>query len=134
MWLVEDMCYADNSANTTLQCKTGTKHHSLINYIHIIQLEIELDTELTKSLQATLLPQRMYHSQEHAKPVSSRQSTGAPALLKIDFYSLLLSFIAPNTSKCIVIFWIITIIILFMLIFLSILMQSRRVCLCKKLF
>lgn len=87
------MCYADNSANTTLQCKTGTKYHFLINYIHIIQLVTELDTEVTKSLQASvvLLPQRVYPSKEHAKAIPPRQSTGAPALL--DFDSLLLSFI-----------------------------------------
>lgn len=51
MWLVEvGMCYADNSANTTLQCKTGKKHHFPTNYLRMIQLATELDTVVTKSV------------------------------------------------------------------------------------
>lgn len=41
-------CYADNSANTTLQCKSGTENHFPIKYLHIIQLTAELDTVITK--------------------------------------------------------------------------------------
>lgn len=140
MWLVKvDMCYADNSPNTTLQSKTGKNHHCSITYMHLIWLATEMDTVVAKFV-AQDPSSICYHPKgdttvkSHAKPIPSRWSTGAPALLKIAFSSLLWSFLTPNTSTCIIIFWIVIMIILFILIFLSLLMQNWRVCLCQKLF
>lgn len=98
MWLVEvDMCYADNSPNTTLQSKTGKNHHCSITYMHLIWLATEMDTVVPK-LVAQDPSSICYHPKEdtpvksHAKPIPSRWSTGAPALVKIAFSSLLWSF------------------------------------------
>lgn len=91
--------------------KLAKTHHFPINYLHMIQLATELDTVVAKS--AAQYPSSLCCITQNGVPQSRACNTYspqmAPALLKITFYSHLWSLLTPNTSMCIIIFWIIII-------------------------
>lgn len=126
------MCCVDTFANTFLQHKTRKKHDSSINYPHLIQLATEMDTVqwlkiLKVSVQLSL--QREYYNQWYAKPIPTGEKHKYPSLAVNSPFLTVLQFLNSIyfhvQADITMIFFIIIMIMLFIVIFLSLLKQNR---------